>query len=125
MNIKTLLLVTVVFGFCGGCVAVLVGAGAAGTVAYVKGDLTAYLDEDVEGVYNSSLKAMEELEIATISKKKDLLSAEITGRTAEDKKVSIKIKTTENDMTRLMIRVGFFGDESISRKIYDRIKGGV
>lgn len=108
-----------------GCVAVLVGAGAAGSVAYVKGDLEAVLEEDVTQVYEASLKALEELEIAATKKDKDALGAVIISRTAQDKKITIKLKATENDLTKLSIRVGVFGNRAQSQRIYDEIKNNL
>ena len=49
-----------------GCVAVLVGMGAGGTVAYAKGDLETVLEEDITQVYKATLKALDKLEISPI-----------------------------------------------------------
>jgi hypothetical protein len=45
-----------------GCMVAAVGAAAAGTVAYVKGDLQAVEAVPIDRVYEASLAAMEELE---------------------------------------------------------------
>jgi len=104
-----------------GCAVVLVGAGA-GTVAYLKGNLEAILEEDLGQVYAASLKALDKLEISATRKEKDALSAVIVGRTAADKKITIKLKATENNLTNLSIRVGVFGNRPQSQRIYDEIK---
>ena len=49
----SLFLVTLAF-LGGGCAAALVGAGA-GTVAYIRGDLEAMLDENIDSAYHASL----------------------------------------------------------------------
>ena len=108
--------------FMQGCTAaLLVGAGA-GTVAYLKGDLNAVMSEDVGHIYEAALKALDELEIATTKRQKDALSAVIVGRTIEDKKITIKLKSTKDKLTKLSIRVGIVGDETMSRTIYEQIK---
>jgi len=104
-----------------GCAVALVGAGA-GTVAYLKGSLNAVLDKDVDHVYAATLKAFDRLEISTTRKEKDALSAVVVGRTAADKKVTIKIKAAENNLTKLSIKIGVFGNRSQSQVIYDEIK---
>ena len=121
-TIITILLLAVTATAISGCAVALVGAGAAAGVGYVRGDLEAQMDESIDNVYNASLKALEELELAIISKDKNALGAKIISRTTEDKKIQIKLKRTENNITKLTIRIGLFGDETQSRVIYDTIK---
>ncbi len=104
-----------------GCMVAAVGAAAAGTVAYVRGDLQATDNAPLDKVYKASLAAMEELEIPVISKSKDALSAMITGRDAADKKITISLKASTEDTTELSIRIGLFGSETKSRLIYQKI----
>jgi hypothetical protein len=105
-----------------GCAIALVGAGAAAGVGYIKGDLEATLEDDVEDVYRASLQALNKLKLAVISRQMDALSAKITSRTSEDKKIQIKIKRIDRRNTKLAIRIGVFGNETKSRIIYDKIK---
>jgi len=106
----------------GGCMVVAVGAGAAGTVAYLKGDLEAVEAANLDTVYKATLKALDELELRVTRKPKDLLSAEIIARDAADQKVTIKLKATTENTTKLSIRIGFFGSETKSRFIYQKIR---
>ncbi|MHC4068250.1 MAG: DUF3568 family protein [Planctomycetota bacterium] len=105
-----------------GCVVAAVGAGAAGTVAYVRGDLETVETAGLETLYKASLEALDELELAVVQKAKDAMTAEIISRDAEDKKIRIKLKSTAEGMTELSIRIGMFGDETKSRLIYEAIK---
>ncbi len=105
-----------------GCVVAAVGAGAAGTVAYVRGDLETVETAGLDALYKASLEALDELELAVIQKAKDAMTAEIMSRDAEDKKIRIKLKSTAEGMTKLSIRIGMFGDETKSRLIYETIK---
>jgi hypothetical protein len=106
-----------------GCMIAAVGLGAAGTIAYVRGDLQAEEDEPIDVVYEATLKALEDLELYVTSKSKDALVAEITTYDAQDKKIRIKLKASTETTTQLSIRVGVFGSETKSRRIYEKIRG--
>jgi len=107
--------------FMQGCAVALVGAGA-GTVAYLKGSLEAVVDEEIGDVFDATVKALKELKIPTTKTQEDALAAIVVGRTVEDKKITIKLKATENNMTKLSIKIGMFGDRAQSQLIYDKIK---
>jgi hypothetical protein len=105
-----------------GCMLAVVGAGAAGTVAYVRGDLQTVESADIDAVYKAVLKAIDELELSVTQKTKDAMSAKVIARDAQDKKITIKLSATAEGTTKLSIRVGLFGSETKSRLIYDGIK---
>ena len=117
--VMVLLVITV--GLVGGCMIAAVGAGAAGTVAYVRGDLEAVESKKLEAVYEATLKAVNKLELNVTKETKDSLSAVIVARDAQDKKITIKLNATTEDTTKLSIRVGLFGSETKSRLIYQKI----
>jgi hypothetical protein len=127
MTAKKLIL-TVFLGlmvvYLSGCIvaAVGVGAAAAAGVGYVKGDLQAVLDEDIDRVYHASINALEELELPITGRDKTALDAKLISRNSSDKKIQIKLKRTEENYTEISIRIGTFGDEAQSRSIYDKIK---
>ena len=124
MQIKRIFLVLMLLAtavFCQGCVVVAVGLGAAGTVAYVRGDLESTEPKNIEVVYSAALQAAEQLELRVISKSKDALSAEIIARDAQDKKITIKMNSVSEQTTKLSIRVGTFGSEAKSQQIYQKI----
>jgi hypothetical protein len=108
-----------------GCAVVVAGAAGAGTVAYIRGELDATLNERYDRVISASNDAVEKLELARISEAKDVFSAVIIARTAEDKKVRIKLTKEGEKMTKVQIRIGIFGDEEKSRAILDRINAGL
>ncbi len=76
-----------------GCMVAAVGLGAAGTIAYVRGDLQAVESESIDDVYEATLKAMKELELLPTRKSKDALGAEIVAYDAQDKKITIRLKS--------------------------------
>ncbi len=105
-----------------GCMVVAVGAGAAGTVAYVMGDLQSVESADINTVYDATLKAVEQLELPVIQKSKDAMTATVKVRDSQDKKITVKLGATAEHTTKLSIRVGFFGNKRKSMLIYDQIK---
>lgn len=108
-----------------GCVAV-VAAGAAGTgVAWYRGQLEASLDHNIEAVFAASQKALNQLEFANISNKKSTVDAQLVSRTALDKKVEITLQKVTDRSTKVIIRVGVFGDETLSMSILDKIKAAL
>lgn len=105
-----------------GCMIVAVGVGAAGTIAYVRGDLQAAESEPIDVVYEATLRALRDLELHATRKSKDRLAAEITTHDAQDKDIRIKLKASTDKTTQLSIRVGVFGSETKSRLIYEKIR---
>lgn len=99
----------------------LIGAGAAGTIAYVKGDLEAVETAKIDVVYDATLKALDKLELKVTTKSKDVLSGVIVARDTQNKKITIKLKAVSEEATKLSIRVGVFGSETKSRLIYQEI----
>ena len=125
MRIRQVLLITMLTGsmlLLQGCVVAAVGLGAAGTIAYVRGDLQAVESESIDEVYEASLKALKELELLPTRKSKDALSAEIVTYDAQDKKILIILKSEAEGTTKLSIRIGVFGSETKSRLIYQKIR---
>lgn len=105
-----------------GCALVLVAAAAGTGVAYVKGELQVHMDADPRTVATASEAVFKTLEVSKISSAASSLDLKIVGRTAADKKIELTGTRSEAGGTDLSIRVGTFGDESISRQIYDEIK---
>ena len=124
MHVKRILLIFLLVGIAvlgQGCVAAAVGVGAAGTIAYVRGDLEVVESYSLNKVYQATETALDELELNVISKSKDALTATINARDAQDKKVKITLKKTAAQTTSISIRIGTFGDETKSRMIYQKI----
>lgn len=105
-----------------GCLLIAVGAGAAGTVAYVRGELDTTLSAGIDKSYDATLKGLDQLQISPIQKSKDALTAEIVSRNAEDTKVTIKLTRVDDKLTKISIRVGVFGDQAQSTTILEHIK---
>jgi hypothetical protein len=105
-----------------GCAVALVGAGAAGTVAYLKGDLESVEPHSVEQVFIASKKAIDALGMHLWAESRDTLTARLVTRDAQDNKITIKIDHMTHRTTKLRIRVSTFGDEIRSQEIYLKIR---
>lgn len=108
-----------------GCIAVLAGAGAGATVAYVRGDLDTTLDAGFSPAVRAGQKALAGLKYARISENQDALQATLIYRNASDQKIELYFQKATDSSTKLKIRVGTFGEESLQQEILTRIKSGL
>lgn len=124
-NLLLIMLLGINLLFSSGCaaVALVAGGGAgAGAVAYVRGELKSTEEAPIDKTWQAVQKAIEELEFLVTSQQKDAFSANLIVRTAADKKIEINLQRVSEKLTEVRIRVGIFGDESLSRLILERIK---
>ena len=127
MKTKVLLavLIAAALPFGSGCALFLIGGAAAagaGTVAYVNGELKETEDVAYETAYNAALAAMSDLQYTVVDKSRNLLTIKIVARTIGDKRIQVMLDKQSASVTEIRIRVGTFGDESLSRQILDKIK---
>jgi hypothetical protein len=108
-----------------GCLLLAAGAAGAGTVAYVRGELAASLGNELGAVVKATNRTIEQLKFAKIAESADALSARFTARTAQDKKIEIVLTKVGEDLTKMEIRVGVFGDEDVSMTILSKIKSNL
>jgi len=97
------------------------GAGAAG-YAWVKGEVVATEQASLSQTWDASLAAMQDLQFPVTSQVKDALEGNLTARNAKNTEIKIQLKYISNTSTEVHIRVGTFGDESLSRVILGKIK---
>lgn len=121
-TLLTVVLLTGAMGSMTGCLAVAAAGAAAGTVAYVSGALNAEFDEAPPRVHAAVEAACRDMGITISESKASELDAVVKGKTARDKNVSINIKATDTGGSEMSIRIGVFGDETLSRQLYDRIR---
>jgi len=111
---------------CIGCpAAVLVGGGATaggGAVAYIKGELKTTAQVSLDRAWKATQMAMDDLEFMVTGKEKDVFDAELTASGAVDKKIKVALKKISDTRTEIKIRVGAFGDKSLSQQILETIK---
>ena len=108
-----------------GCVAVAAGAGAGAAVAYVRGDLDTTLNGNLDKTVRAANKAIAQLQFAKVSERKDALQATIIARNAADKKIELHFDQLADDATKLKIRVGTFGDDSLQTAILEKVKANL
>lgn len=97
-------------------------AAGAGTVAYIKGELKATEEASLNKTWAATVAAVDELEFLVINKIKDAVSAELEAKTADNKTVKIELKRVSDNLTDISIRIGTFGDETLSRYILSKIE---
>jgi hypothetical protein len=108
-----------------GCIAVVAAAGAGAAVAYKRGDLEAWVDAGFDKTAKAANLAVQQLGFAKISETKDAVTDIITARNAADKKIEIHLGHGGNSLTQVKIRVGVFGDESLSVTVLEKIKANL
>jgi hypothetical protein len=125
---KTKLMVALMLGsllvFGSGCILFVAGAAAGagvGGYAYVNGEVKATESASLNQTWSASLAAMKDLEFPITSQSKDALEGNLTARNASNTNISIQLKNLSNNSTEIRIRVGTFGDESLSRIILNKI----
>jgi len=125
IRVSAALALAALVGVQSGCLVVAAGAAGAGTVAYIRGELEASLEGRYDAVVTAASGAVTDLKFARISENKDALTAVIIARTADDKKIEIRVTRVTDTLSKVQIRVGIFGDEFVSVSILDRIKANL
>ena len=108
-----------------GCFLFVAGALVAGGVAgysYVNGELKVTAGATMNEAYDASLSAMSDLQFTVTGKSKDALQGEVDARNSSNTAIVIKLKYVSNTATEISIRVGTFGDKTMSDMILDKIK---
>ena len=112
------------------CVGLLIGCKSAvvapeGTEAEyspAEGALRATLGGSMPEVVEATKTTLEDLELVGIDSNVDKLKGRITARMAVGKKVTINLEAIDFDSTKIKIKVGTFGDKSISMQILRNIQ---
>jgi hypothetical protein len=105
-----------------GCALLVGGAAGAGTVAYLKGELKTNEDIPINKLFDATIAALKEMGLTVKKFEKAASSAKFFAMTADDKTITINLKKRNDYLTELSIRVGTFGDESLSKKILEEIR---
>ncbi len=120
---KKLLIMMVCVGLLMGCkTAVVTPEGTDAEYSPAEGVLRSYLDGSVPDVVNATNTALEDLELVGIDSTVDKLKGKITARMAVGTKVSIWLEAVDFDTTSIKIKVGTFGDRSVSLQILRNIE---
>ena len=107
-----------------GCALLLIGTGAAagaGTMAYLQGEMKATREVTMEKATQAVEAALKDLQFPITDRSKEGGRDKIVSRASGDKKIEITLKAITGAITEIRIRVGVFGDESISRVVLQKI----
>ena len=120
---KKMMIVMVCVGLLAGCKSTVVTPeGTAATYSKAEGVLRATLGGSVPDVVNATNATFEDLELTGVESTVDKLKGKITARMAVGTKVSVNLEAVDFDTTSIRIKVGTFGDRSISMQIFRSIE---
>ncbi len=120
---KKLMIMMVCVGLLAGCkTAVTTPEGTAATYSKAEGVLRSALAGTMPEVVNATNATLEDLELVGVDSTVDRLKGKITARMAVGTKVSINLETVDFDTVSIRIKVGTFGDRSISLQILRNIE---
>lgn len=104
-----------------GCVAAVAAAGGAGGYAWSRGKLTFTTPHDMTKCHRATVSALTELDIKITGDTTDMLAGRIKGETATGEDVTVDLESQSIRVTKIDIRVGFWGNETKSKNIADKI----
>jgi len=120
---KKALIVMVCVGLLMGCKsAIVTPEGTSATYSKAEGVLRSTLEGSVPDVVNATNAALDDLELTGVDSTVDKLKGKITARMAVGTKVSINLEAIDFDTTAIRIKVGTFGDKSISMQLLRNIE---
>jgi len=107
-----------------GCLVAAAGA-AGGTVAYMKGDVEAVVEGNVEQTFNATKAAMDELKMPLLATWSSAMEGHVEARVGTDNKATVNINGQSEKLSKVSIRVGTFGDQGLSQAILEKIKANL
>ena len=107
-----------------GCIAVVFAAGAAAGVSgavWYHGELRTSLAGTLPQVRDAASAALEKMGKGVSTGESSALEYTLTSYTDDDRKITIELKSLSSDVTEIHIRVGFWGDQTLSHVILVQI----
>ena len=93
-----------------GCAAVVIGAGAgAGVYTYVKGELIYTYTADFTHTQDATIQSLNYLKITVDEKTQENGELRINAHQNNGSPVTVRIRTTDHDMTEVAVRCGRIG----------------
>ncbi len=125
MNRKTLTLVAALVGISlmiSGCVALAVGAAAgAGGYVWANGRISFTTPHHISECHDAAIYALSDLKISVVGDTTDNLAGRIKGQTAAGDPVTIDLEPQAQNITKIDVRVGFWGEKEKARRVADAI----
>jgi hypothetical protein len=118
--------------FCGGCfapAAIVATAGLsafeAGSTAFIRGELEYATKVPIESVFRASQLAMREMQFEILGERLGDQEATVRGKELGGRGIRIDLERKSPVVTKVNIRVGVFGDQSVSQLIQQVIQARV
>lgn len=109
-----------------GCVPLVIGAAAgAGGLTYLKGSYEKNFDKPVEKVFSAALKALNKQKMTIAKNSFTKHEAVIEFSTTEGKSGKIVIKALTEKTASISVRIGTFGDETLSRMLLTSVEANL
>ena len=127
MNRKTLTLPAALVGIsllvssCVGAAVVGGVAAGAGTYAWARGKLSFTTSHNIMECHDATISAFTELGIPVTGDTTDMLAGRVFGETATGEAVTVDLEPQARNITKIDIRVGFWGNQIQSTAIADSI----
>jgi len=103
------------------CVVASAGPDASGTV-YVLGHLDAKVSGTPQDVVKASEKVFKDQDMHIVSSDATGLDGKVVARTALETRIEVTVERQDDSTSKLSIRVGTFGDQKLSRELFEKIK---
>ena len=116
------LLFLVFFGLSLGCTSTFKSVEADPGFGFLRGVLSGSLPAALPNVEKAVTSALDELDFVGIDVVSDKLKGRVKARMADGTKVSVTMKAEDFESTNLKIKVGTWGDQSISVQILRHIQ---
>ena len=124
-DMKKILFGLLFLGFLGlaqGCTSTFKAVDADPGFTFLRGSLSGVLASAQPKVETATVAAMEELDFVAVDIVSDKLKGTVNARMADGTKVSVKLQAEDFDSTMVKIKVGTWGDQSISVQILRHIQ---
>lgn len=106
-----------------GCRAYQVGGGAAtGAATYMSGKLRSIERAPLEKTWQAAQNAVEDLGFDITSREKTVVSSGFTAEGANKKRINVNLQKISEALSEVVVKVGWFGDESIAMLFLGRLK---
>jgi hypothetical protein len=77
---------------------------------------------DPVAVTSAAKSVVEDLQLTVVSSGASGLDGKVVARTANNRKLTVDVKTAGESLSRVTVRAGGFGDKTIQKQVLDRIK---
>ncbi|RLE27186.1 MAG: hypothetical protein DRJ61_17700 [Acidobacteria bacterium] len=109
-------------GFAQGCTSTFKSVEADPGFSFLRGTLKGVLAAGLPKVETATVAAMEELDFVAVDVVSDKLKGTVSARMADGTKVTVKMQAVDFEATTIKIKVGTWGDQSISVQILRHIQ---